>query len=287
MCSGKAVGQYGSSSFCCLLCGAGLCNWPFACFFVCGAVGVQHCTSEGLRFGVGRGLIWTECCRIVCVCVHTSCLTVHLLVYTATDNDWTTLPPPLGGKHDVTCSSTNVPHQQFFHAWCALNMSNFFFLVPHFVWPPRLLLQMYQFLTMYEVCLWQYNAILFGTWAPTFWCKFGEVFYFVLLNVTVNCHCIASAGRETCPSAILSTNCCNYRHARSFTSKHLYLYQTGQFTSKRMVNFMVTATKPPTWHWKYEFWLASNGNPLQDLCCDSAAADVAICASLTQCTSNA
>jgi hypothetical protein len=96
---------------------------------------------------------------------------------------------------------------------------------------------------MYKVCLWRYNAILFGTRAPPFGCKLGEVFYFVLLNVTVNCHCIVSAGRETCRSAILSTtNCCHYCHATSFTPKHSYLYQTRRFTSKRMVNFMVTAT---------------------------------------------
>jgi len=73
---------------------------------------------------------------------------------------------------------------------------------------------------MYKVCLWRYNAILFSTWAPTFGCKFGEVFYFVLLNVTVNCHCIATDGVETCPSAILSTtNCCHYHHARRFYIK--------------------------------------------------------------------
>jgi len=42
VCSGKAVGQYGSRGFHCVL---------------CGAVGIQHRTLEGLRFGVGQMLI--------------------------------------------------------------------------------------------------------------------------------------------------------------------------------------------------------------------------------------
>jgi hypothetical protein len=91
------------------------------------------------------------------------------------------------------------------------------------------------------------------------WVWTGGVFCFVLFNVTVNCDCIVSAGREMCPSAILSTtNCCHYCHARTFPPKHSHLYQTRWFTSKRKVNFMVTATKPPTWHWKYEFCLDCN-----------------------------
>jgi hypothetical protein len=99
VCSGKAVGQYGSSSFHCLLCGTGLCNWLFARFFVCGVVGVQHPTSEGLRFGVGWVIIWTECFRIVCVCV---CVCVSKLFHSSSaclycQGQWLDHPSPTIG----------------------------------------------------------------------------------------------------------------------------------------------------------------------------------------------
>ena len=40
-----------------------------------------------------------------------SCFTVHLLAHIATDNDWTTLPPPLGGR--LLASQQMCPTSKF------------------------------------------------------------------------------------------------------------------------------------------------------------------------------